>query len=111
MNAGSEYLYRHIFTGLTKKSREAKPGSNCIFSEPEFEIVLLRVQQLNLGIVRIKAWHNEKLYKAVNPNKDVTPFDANWYINAYWHFQNMKLDLEYSAAFVVPYELILGDFN
>jgi hypothetical protein len=111
MLTGFEYLYRHVYTGLAKISRGTSVPGNYIFNEAEFEIVLLRVQELKLGVARIKVWHGQQLIKAVSPNEAFKPNDPNWYFNAFWHFQTTQAGLQYSASFEIPYELILGDFN
>ena len=111
MNAGFEYLRRHVYTGLTNANEENKTSTTYCFTEAEFEIVLQRVQQLGLGIRRIAIWSNDQLFKAVSPDDNVKHNDPHWYFNAFEYFQSLGLGLQYSASFEIPYELIMCDFN
>ena len=103
------YLDKFVFAGLTNLNNGFDTPTIKYFSESDFEIVLDRVRQLDLGIYGIEPWKNGQYYCAV-VYESVTndPKDPNWYIKAFEDFKKDGEDLQYAASYHVPDEILDG---
>lgn len=112
MNTQLEYLKRHVYLRLSNVNDGYDVPGIYYFKPHDFAVVLQRVQELGIGINGIEVWRNKQPYGVLTSyDYNLEPHDLNWYIPAFMYFEDLGLDLTYSASFEIPYELILGDFN
>lgn len=96
-----------VFEGLTNLNDGFDSGKIKYFSEPEFRIVLQRVEQLKIGILGIEPWQDGE-YFGVSTYEDhfSQPNNPEWYWKAFENFVEMKENLQYAASYKVSKELL-----
>jgi hypothetical protein len=102
-----EYLDNNVFKGLQNLNTGFDALSIKYFSEPDFKIVLNRIEDLGIGIHGIEPWYRGEFYDVLtmedfNSNAD----SARWYWKAFKKFTDLKKDLQYAATYDVPVELL-----
>jgi len=102
-----EYLKTNVFSGLQNLNDGFDSESIYYFSESDFQTVLNRVQKLGLGIMGIEPWLNGEFYD-VKVAEDFNTFstDSKWYQKAFGEFQIKNKNLQYSASYEIPLELL-----
>lgn len=101
------FLKNNVFQGLNNLNDGFDTESIFYFSEPDFEIVLNRVEQLKLEVFGIEPWFKNEYYDVKSYEEfDLTPDNPNWYRKAFDEFKLKNIDLQYSASYGVPEKLI-----
>jgi len=102
-----EYLKTNLFSGLQNLNDGFDSESIYYFSESDFQTVLNRAQKLGLGIMGIEPWLNGEFYD-VKVAEDFNTFstDSKWYQKAFREFQTNNKNLQYSASYEIPIELL-----
>ena len=78
------------------------------FSEVDFELVLNRVEELNLEIFGIETWQNGEFYNVKSFEEfNLYPSGSNWYRKAFEEFKMENSDLLYAATYGVPSKLLM----
>jgi hypothetical protein len=98
-----EFLNTNIFKGLKNMNDGFDSPSIQYFSSADFEIVLNRVKDLQLGVIGIEPWYNGE-YFGVLTNDDYgrSPDDPEWYFTAFNDFKNKQTNLVYAATYYLP---------
>ncbi len=103
-----EFLKSKIFIGLKNLNDGFDSESINYFSEYDFEIVLNRVEKYGIGIFGIEPWFNGDFYSVrVAEQLNAEPNDPNWYREAFSEFKKSGKNLQYSATYEIPNELII----
>jgi len=103
-----EFLKSKIFYGLKNLNNGFDSESINYFSESDFEIVLNRVEKNGIGIYGIEPWLNGDFYSVrVAEQLNAEPNDPNWYREAFSEFKKSGKNLQYSATYEIPNELIM----
>ena len=103
-----EFLKSKIFFGLKNLNDGFDSESINYFSESDFEIVLNRVEKNGIGIYGVEPWLNGDFYSVrVHEELNAEPNDPNWYREAFSEFKKSGENLQYSATYEIPNELII----
>ncbi|MFN0290027.1 hypothetical protein [Pedobacter helvus] len=93
------YLVTNVYKDIVHEIDEFSP-TIVYFNEGDFEKVLLRVEQLGIGIYGIETLLNGEYYSVeVFEDYKTMPEDSKWYTAAFNKFKNWNLDLRYSASY------------
>lgn len=103
-----EYLDKYVFHGLTDINTGFDPREIKYYSEEDFEVVLIRIKTLGLGVYGIEPWRNGKFYDVrVYEDYAKDPTDPAWYLEAFDQLKTSGKDsLQYSASYFVPDSLL-----
>ena len=107
-----EFLDKYIFEGLANINDGFDAESINYFSEADFRTVLDRAENFGLEIYGIEPWENGEYYDCAvfesyrDSARDAA--DPNWYRSAFNDFANKNVELQYSASYGIP-ENLLGD--
>jgi hypothetical protein len=102
-----EYLEKNVFYGLKNLNYGFDALSIKYFSQKDFEIVLCRIEKLGLGIYGIEPWSNGSYFDvSIYQEYSNDPSDPNWYKKAFNKFVKLDENLQYSATYHVPEELL-----
>ncbi|WP_105072071.1 hypothetical protein [Nonlabens arenilitoris] len=103
-----EFLKSKIFFGLKNLNDGFDSESIYYFTESDFEIVLNRVKKNGIGIYGIEPWLNGDFYNVrVHEQLNAEPNDPKWYREAFSEFKKRGKNLQYSATYEIPNELIV----
>ena len=103
-----EFLKSKIFFGLKNLNDGFDSESIYYFSESDFEIVLNRAEKYGIGIYGIEPWLEGDFYSVrVHEQLDAEPNDPKWYREAFSEFKKRGKNLQYSATYEIPNELIV----
>ena len=106
-NKKAAYLEREVFAHLKNLNDGFDSPSIKYFSEQDFQRVLERVKGLGLGIYGIEPFLNGEYFGvAVYEEYGMSSTDPNWYMSAFEHFKNSGEELQYSASYDVPEQLL-----
>lgn len=102
-----EYLDNYVFYGLINLNDGFDFQDIKYFSEPDFSVVLERVNNLALGIYGIETWKAGDFY-GVLVHEQVTddPTDPTWYKEAFETFRQQDDSLLYAATYYIPNHLL-----
>lgn len=101
--AKNKFLDDKVFYGLSNLNNGCDSPSIKYFSSKDFELVLDRVEKLNIGIYGIEPWYNGEFYDVVTCEEfGKDPTDASWYGLAFNQFKSTNLDLQYAASYYIP---------
>lgn len=104
----TQYLDEHVFVGLENLNDGFDAEQIKYFSENDFSIILSRVERLGLGIHGIEPWKNGAFYDVIScEDKMKAPSDPAWYKQAFEEFVALGEELQYSASYHVPDELLV----
>ena len=102
-----DYLKTNVFLGLKNLNDGFDSESIYYFSEPDFQIVLDRVEENGIGITGIEPWKNGEFYDVmVFEDFNTTPNDSKWYRKAFKEFQKRGEELQYAASYDLPEKLL-----
>ena len=102
------FLKSYIYIGLKNLNDGFDYESINYFSESDFEIVLNRVEKYGIGIYGIEPCLNGDFYGVrVHEQDDAKPNDPSWYREAFSEFKKSGNNLQYSATYEIPNELIM----
>ena len=103
----TEFLEKHIFTGLENMNDGFDKVTPQHFSESDFEIVLQRVEHFGIGIYKIESWiKGESFVVASHEDVRKKATDPKWYKKAFLTFKSRQSDLTYSATYKVSNKLL-----
>lgn len=103
-NLKEEFLETNIFLGLTNLNDGFDSPSIHYFSSADFEIILNRVKNLNLGVFGIEPWSCGEFFDVItNEDYGKLPDDSDWYFTAFNEFKNKQTDLLYAATYYLPF--------
>ena len=92
-----------MFRGLTNLNDGFDAESIRYFSEPDFETILRRVEELGIGIFGIEPWKNRDFYDVRGcDDYEYSSTDPRWYWRAFEDFKNEDKELLYAATFDIP---------
>lgn len=98
-----EYLKIHIFNGLENLNNGFDSENIYYFSEPDFEIVLNRIEKKGIGIYGIEPWIEGTFYDVLDfEDYNTVAADSKWYRDAFSKFKESKKELMYAATYDVP---------
>ncbi len=101
------FLKTYVFIGLDNLNYGFDIESNYYFSESDFKIILERVEILGIHIVGMEPWLNGEYYDVlVFEDFNTSPTDATWYKKAFAQFKERCENLQYSASYEIPDELL-----
>jgi hypothetical protein len=102
-----QYLDQYVFYDLTIVNDGFDSETIKYFDKHDFEIVLDRIEKHRLGIYGIEAWQNGE-YDGVKVFEDYNckPTDPRWYRKAFEKFVALGEELQFSATYYVPDNLI-----
>ncbi len=107
-NKELEYLKNAIFKGLENLNDGFDTELIYYFSESDFEIILDRVEKLEIGINGIEPWLNGDFFDVISfEDYDTIPTDSNWYRKAFSEFKKTGKKLMYAASYDIPQKLIV----
>lgn len=97
-----EYLKSNVFFGLKNRNDGFDAESIYYFIESDFEIVMDRVEKLEIGIMGIEPWLNNEFYD-VKTAEDygAAPTESKWYRKAFAEFKKENQNLLYSATYKI----------
>lgn len=102
-----EYLKSNIFYDLENLNDGFDTQSIYYFSESGFEIVLNRVEKLEIGIYGIEPWIHGSFYDTMGfEDFNTVSTDPNWYRKAFSQFKKQEKELMYAASFDIPKKLL-----
>lgn len=97
------FLETNLFYGLNNLNDGFDIINIKYFSATEFEIVLNRVEQLNIGIYGIESWKDGEFYDVLTcEDFSKGPTDPKWYKMAFEKFKLFDSNLLFSASYYVP---------
>jgi hypothetical protein len=109
MEEEREYLAQHVFKDLTDINDGFDAPMIKYFSQADFQVVLERVEKLGIGLHGIEPWRDGKYFKTVEfEDYGIDQFDPNWYKSAFVKLIGLGEELQYSASYDVPEELLDG---
>ena len=95
-----EYLKKHIYHGLENLNDGFDAQSIYYFSKEDFEVVLKRCEQFNVGIMGIEVWPNKTFHDVATFEMfNTTANDPTWYWQAYRDFIEDGVDSYFSASY------------
>ena len=99
-----KYLKEHVYKGLNNLNTGWDSPYIYYFSEEDFNIILIRVEKLGLGIYGIEPWDMDNHYYDVKGHEDygTTPSDPIWYRKAFEEFKTSGEKLKYAASYSIP---------
>lgn len=103
----TEFLEKNVFTDLKNLNADFDKDTRYHFTESDFEIVLKRIEHFGIGVYKIDAWLDGKLYDTSSHEdfrKKAT--DPKWHKKAYHSFKNRQDGLSYSATYKVSNKLL-----
>ena len=102
-----DFLDKYIFGGLKNLNDGFDAKAIKYFSGKDFEVVLVRVEEYGLGITGIEPWLNGDFYSvAIYESYETASTDPKWYKTAFQGFAKSGKDLQYSATYYVPEDLL-----
>ena len=103
-----QYLEKNIYYGLTNLNTGWDAPSIFYFTESEFKIVLERIEKLGLGVNGIEPWDMDNHYfdSKVFEEYSTVSTNSDWYNKAFSEFIKTGEELQYSASYYVPDELL-----
>ena len=105
-----EFLEKFVFKGLTNRNDGFDVDSIKYFSESDFEIVLIRVEEFGIAIHGIEPWRNGEFYAVLTDSDfDDEPNNQSWVRKAFYFFKGQEDDLQYAASYTVPNSLLNSD--
>ena len=107
MKLEKAFLDKYVFHGLTDLNSGFDVKTIRYFSKAEFAIVLQRVEKLGIGIYGIEPWRNGQYYDVKTcEDFDCKPTDSRWYKKAFNDFASAGVELQYSATYYIPKNLL-----
>jgi hypothetical protein len=104
-----EFLNQHVFYGLTNLNDGFDVIGIKYFSQKDFETVLARVEKLDISVFGIEPWIDGDYYDAKGyEDYNKKPNDSQWYKKAFSEFKELKIELQYSASYDVPHNLLIN---
>ncbi|MGV3612386.1 MAG: hypothetical protein ACO1N0_15615 [Fluviicola sp.] len=103
LEAKEKFLDENLFYGLTDINTGFDAPYIRYFSAEDFKIVLQRCEKLGIGIYGIEPWLNGSYYDVIAFN---SPLNAQRYNAAFEKFLKKGKDLQYSATYYIPEELM-----
>jgi len=103
-----KYLTENLYKGLTNLNTGWDASSIYYFTKSDFKVLLSRVENLGIGIYGIEPWDSDNHYFGVKLYDDYSskPSDPSWYNKAFSEFVDTGEELQYSASYYVPEELL-----
>lgn len=102
-----EFLDIYIFKDLTNLNNGFDATSIKYFTQHDFKIVLDRVEKYNLGIYGIEPWKNGEYYDCkIFESYTNDASEPSWYKKAFQEFINEGKELQYSASYSIPEDLL-----
>lgn len=102
-----QYLRANVFNGLENLNNGFDAESIHYFSEPQFEIVLDRIEKKGIGVYGIEPWINGSFYDVLGfEDFNTTPSDPKWYRKAFAEFKKSGKNLMYAASYEIPKKLL-----
>ncbi len=102
-----DFLKIKIFYGLKNLNDGFDVETEYYFSEKEFEIILDRIEDYNIGIYGIEPFLNGEFYGVLTCEQyETEPNDKTWYKKAFEIYKEQSKELQYSATYMIPNELI-----
>ena len=102
-----EFLDKYIFKDLTNLNNGFDSETIKYFTEHNFKTVLDRVEKYNIGIYGIKPWKDGEYYDCkIYEIYTNDPNDRNWYRKAFQEFIAEEIELQYSASYSIPEDLL-----
>ncbi len=99
------FLKENVFYGLPSGIPNKK--NQYYFSKTDFEIVLSRVENLNIGIDFIDIYKNGKIVSSEFPEDyHLKSNDPKWYKSSFKKRSNNATDLRFNAVFGLPDDLL-----
>ena len=103
----TKFLEQHVFTDLKNLNDKFEEDSLYLFTESDFEIALQRIEHFGIGVYKIEAWLDGKLYDTsihIDFRKKAT--DPRWHKKAFKTFKTRQDGLSYSATYKVSNRLL-----
>jgi hypothetical protein len=101
------YLEEYIFYDLKNINDGFDAETIQYFSETDFEKVLKRCKKHNLGIYGIEPWLDGEFYDVITFEQvSRSPDSSDWYFKAFEKFKAESLELQYSATYSIPDNLL-----
>lgn len=102
-----DYLNKNVFHDLKNRNNGFDSESIFYFSEEDFEIVIIRIEKLGIGILGIEPWLNGEFYDV----KSIEEYggnsrDSQWYRKAFEEFRNENKNLLYAASYDIDKTLL-----
>ena len=102
-----EFLKIKIFYGLENLNDGFDSETEYYFSETDFEIILKRIEKYNIGIYGVEPCLKGEFYGVIiHEQYETEPDDKSWYRDAFEFFRKQNKELQYSATFMIPNELL-----
>ncbi len=103
-----KFLTENIYKGLTNLNTGWDAPTIAYFSETDFKTVLERIEKMSLGVYGIEPWDSDNHYFGLKLYDDYSskPSDPSWYNKAFSEFIKTGEELQYSASYYVPEELL-----
>jgi hypothetical protein len=103
----SEFFEKNIFLDLENLNEAFETDSIWYFSEPDFEIVLGRIEQFGIGIYSMNTRSDGASYEVkINEDYRKKATDPKWYKQAFLEFKRKEATLQYSATYKVSDKLL-----
>lgn len=101
------FLKKYIFQGLKNVNDGFDSKSIFYFSEPDFKIILDRVEELNLEVFGIEPWLDGEFYDVkCHEEYELAPNNPNWYRKAFEEFKMKNKNLQYAGTYGIPKKLL-----
>ena len=105
-----QFLEKHIFSGLSNKNDGFDSSKISYFTEKEFRVVLERIEKYCCGIYGIEPFLDNEFFDIRTfESSGLECTDKNWYWKAFNDFAEKNANLQYSATFYIPDELLFEE--
>jgi len=103
----TEFLEKHIFTGLQNLNTNVEADGVYTFSEADFATILERIEHFGIGIYAIEAFLDGASFDVkTNEASRKKATDPKWYKRAYKDLKKRQANLNYTATYRISDKLL-----